>query len=178
MNTHVHEARGFSLWLEPDAALRADLAPAIQRLASETATTPFDPHVTLLGGLPDDETAARQLCRVLARQACPTRLRLLRATQGSSYFHCVFIEIEPTTTLLRLRERATALAHGADAPLAPHLSLVYGDFSARRRRTLARSVPSLHGRAFVARHVRLVRTAGPVDAWLSIACFPFGGATR
>ncbi|GAA5969464.1 hypothetical protein JCM11641_008123 [Rhodosporidiobolus odoratus] len=132
---------GIALWLTPAASnVEAELALLIQSLSSSQATPSFDPHVTLISGLPSSYpvlTLLSELATAISawRASNPQGLHLsfsqleTHAAAGK-YFQWLFAGIQPDESLLDLRKRVResffAEKHGQEDDYFPHLSLAYG----------------------------------------------------
>ena len=170
------EATGFSLWLTPEGSAYERFGEIIARLSGRYGTPAFQPHVTLLGELPGPEDHVLERCGDLARHLRPLALRPAAVDHGDTYFHCVFVEIEPTPELRAARERALELLGGHDVAFHPHLSLLYGDFSAREKEAVVADVARDMGSPFEARHVDVVATMGAPESWRRVGRFVLGVA--
>lgn len=159
----------------PEGALHARLSELIQDLAGTHAGVPFEPHVTLLGGLEGPEAALLERARELAARLRPFDVELGAAATGHEPFHCVFLEVASGP---RLRE-AHALARsafgvGGEAAFAPHLSLLYGSLEEPQRQAARRAAGRVDA-AFQADALDVVDTAGDVVRWRRLARCPFSG---
>jgi len=168
------EATGFSLWLMPEGPAYERFSETIARLSGRFGTPGFEPHVTLLGELPGPEDVVLEKCGDLARHLRPLTLRPTAVDHGETYFHCVFVKIEPTAELRTARERALELLGGHDVAFHPHLSLLYGDFSAREKEGVVAEVAREVGSHFEARHVEVVATMGAPESWRRVGRFVLG----
>jgi 2'-5' RNA ligase len=166
----------YSLWLLPSGTARRRLARLIRRLARRCATAPFEPHLTLLGGITLPRHRAVERTRELARVLPPFPLRLEGAGQSETFFRCLFLRAAGAG--LR-RARARALRMFPSGPgsrgtrvkrgrFRPHLSLVYGRLPIAVRRQLALAIGGTTPLTFTARQIALVRTSGDHSSWRSI----------
>lgn len=159
------EATGFSLWLMPEERTYERFAELISRLSRRYGTPSFEPHVTLLGGLPGPEDLILEKCADLVRHLRPMSLRPAAAEHGDVYFRCVFLELEPSPDLLTAHERAQELLGGHDAPFHPHVSLLYGDFSAREKEAIVAEVSRDIGGPFEVHFLDAMVTIGSPESW-------------
>lgn len=166
------QAIGVSLWFTPDGEVRRRLRALIRDLARLHRTPVFEPHVTLLGGLPLPESEVQRRACALAAGLRAFPLRGTVVEGADEYFRRLFVRVEATETLLGAHARAREAFDAKEAPFLPHLSLLYGD------RAPAAGPELLKDRAgwsFEVRSLEVVRTQGPPDAWRRLAAYPFGG---
>ena len=153
-------AAGTSLWLVPDGAAYELLAARIRALAASHRGPVFPPHVTLLGGLPDEaEGVVAFACR-LAGSMAPVPVRLVSARVRDEYFRRLVLEAESTPPLMEAREGALRALEMTAPPYEPHLSLLYGWARVREADTGVDLPLEL-----TCRHFAVWRTEGTVENW-------------
>jgi 2'-5' RNA ligase len=170
-------AKGISLWLVPEGAVRQTLAEQIQRLADRLGTPRFAPHVTLLPGIPDPETKVVDAARALAAELGPLSLESSGVVDGAeTHFRCLFLRLRASEALREAHARAARrLGRDPDPSFDPHLSLVYGTLDARVRAQLSRELAPRIPASFEACRLQVWRTEGPVGEWRELGSFAFGG---
>lgn len=168
-------AAGTSLWLEPEGPSRARFAALIRRLARELGTTPFEPHVTLLGGLMLPEAKVVEEAGRLAARLAPIEVRLTRAGVGSDFFHRLYFEVAASRELLDAHAAARRPFDVAESAYQPHLSLAYAAPAEHRPEDLLQRVPERPWGRFRAESLTVVRTAGLPAAWKVLARLPLVG---
>ncbi|GAA5925058.1 hypothetical protein JCM1841_004061 [Sporobolomyces salmonicolor] len=135
---------GIALWLSPPPSSPAStsLTSLIASLATSHSTPAFDPHVTLLTGIPSTASipaVLSSLSSALSAWRCTApsapRLSLSFAPLGSKaaqnhYFQYLFAQVDLSPALLALRQavRAALLPEldPATDDYFPHVSLMYG----------------------------------------------------
>ncbi len=175
MRQEPGRAKGVSLWLVPEGAVRERLGRLIAELARRHGTPPFEPHVTLLGGLvlPEGEVlaGAQGLTRSLGRPC--VQLTVLDASD--EYFRGLFVRVEETETLLAAHALAAQTFGGeAGPPFVPHLSLLYGHLTPDAKREALSDLAGTFGTGFEAGQLQVVRTEGPPADWRVLAALPLG----
>jgi 2'-5' RNA ligase len=164
----------FHLWLTPSGPSRVVLAAIIRRLARELEAPVFEPHVTLLTDLPGSAHQQQQRATALAARLRPTRLTLTEPGYADGFFHCVFMRVELTPDVARLRAVAEEVFGRPPQPYMPHLSLVYGSYPAARKQAIIRQIPAEAETSFVADALHLIRADSPSPPdWAEIGAFPF-----
>jgi 2'-5' RNA ligase len=163
---------GFSLWIMPEGEVRRRLAAFIAELARRFGGPGFDPHVTLLAGLPGPmDDIARRVSRVV-RSSKAFPLRFVGPEVGDSYFRSLYLRVEPSPPLLALHAVARDAFGGRDEPpFFPHLSLMYG---APPPPTVVEQIRPLPPDGFEARSVDLYSTEGEVARWHRVSGFRLG----
>lgn len=132
-----------SLWLLPPASVGNDLRVLIHELSCEGASVPFEPHVTIVGGI-DCQDDPAQLCRNLQDalrgkfgngidcQVQPKAVSI-RSDGGTVQWNQALVAVlDKTPSMLALVDASRKAFHLPPgpkfAPLLqnPHLSLYYG----------------------------------------------------
>ncbi|WP_437769276.1 2'-5' RNA ligase family protein [Sorangium sp. So ce281] len=160
----------FALWLIPGGAPAARLEELIEALARETGGLPFAPHLTLLGGLRGDGGAlAARLGRLRGDGGAlrPVALEARGPATGGTRHQCVFLDVTPSEPLAALRRAAEAALGASEAPFRPHVSLVYGELPAARRKELAADprVLALAHEVWRADRIELWTVEGQTERW-------------
>jgi 2'-5' RNA ligase len=166
--------RGISIWLSPLEEEAGPLRELIRDLARELGTPAFEPHVTLLPGLPgSQETIAKTAGQLLTTDLEAMRVTLGPAQTGPPPFRCLYLPIALTFRLVHahavLRQ---AFAVGDERPFEPHLSLVYGHLGEEQGRRLAGEIAAKAPGRLRLGALEVVRTEGPVERWQSVARLP------
>lgn len=164
-----------SVWLIPEAgtAEHTRWTRLIAALADTAADAPvFDPHLTLVGSVPDAHHATR-VAQAVANVTPSLKLRVRDVQCSTTTHQCVFCPVAPSVPLLRARRHGLAVLDRPDTPYVPHVSLIYSDMSLARRVTLADAITqtAIPDRLRLTR-VAVVDTAGPVSEWEPVRAFP------
>jgi len=167
------ENDSYALWIVPEGAVYTLTDGYIARLSRAYNLPKFEPHVTLLGGIPAPETST---LRNLARSLPPFQVHL-SSQPGflDETFRCLFLKADETPALLETFARASQLFGYQDKPYFPHLSLAYGDLPIETKREMIRELGDIPEIEFEARQFSLVlaSTEMPVSSWRVVARFPF-----
>jgi 2'-5' RNA ligase len=166
----------YALWLmlaEPAHDRYADL---IRRLSESHATPPFEPHITLLGGLGDEERILAQRTEHLAKILAPFDIRLLEAAYRDEYYRALFIEVALSQPLNAARAAARhAFERRMDDGFYPHLSLLYGDLSEREKEAMLDDIGRHFDEWARVDRIALWRVDGPPAGWRSAQEYPLAG---
>ncbi len=113
-----------SVWLQPEASVRAWLDEAIADIARAAGHTPFGAHLTVAtGSEPLEDRAMRELAAGIA----PLTLVPSGIMQTEQFTRTFAVTFARTDGLDQLRARTLAALDGYDAaPFLPHVSLIYG----------------------------------------------------
>lgn len=163
---------GLTLWIVPEGEVRRRLATLIRMLSRRFGGPIFEPHLTLLAGLPGPAADVLATARRVARGTGPFEVRLLGPEAGDSYFRCLHLPVQPSPDLLALNERfREAFGRRDEPPFFPHLSLLYGPPPAPPILDEIRtSLPA----GFGARRVDLYSTEGEVERWHRVGRLKLG----
>ena len=154
---------GFTLWIVPEGEVRRRLATLIRVLARRFGGPVFEPHVTLLAGLPGPASEVLAKARKAVRSRGPFEVRFMGPEAGDTYFRCLYLRVQPSPELLALHESAREVfARPGEPPFFPHLSLLYAPPPAPPVVDEIRaSLPA----GFGARRVDVYSTEGEVERW-------------
>ncbi len=168
----MSDAKHYSIWLRPTGTVGEELAREIEQLSREFAAPLFPPHVTLIGGLNDDEDTLRARTRELAAQLQPFPVQLGAVDYLNEFHRALFVRVLKTAAVEHAHARARALFGRLDDPeYMPHLSLLYGDFpSGVKTEIIARLGPTLD-RCFQVTRLDLYSTLGPTRDWYPLGEF-------
>ncbi len=128
----MSENNSYALWIIPTGEAYALTSGYIARLSSLYDLPPFEPHVTVLGGVPVPEADEM---RELAGSLVPFPIRLTREVEyRAETFRCLFLQAYKTEALMEAYLKAGALFGQPAGSYFPHLSLAYGDLPVWRSR--------------------------------------------
>ena len=165
------QAHGTSLWLAPEPPCRDHFRAVIRALAGRLGTVPFEPHVTLLAGLPGEPERVAERASGLAAELHPLALRWRGPRHEPEYFRAVFLQVEPSEALLAAHERAARhFGRSPDAAFFPHLSLVYAHLSEDLAAGLCADLGLDHLEC-LATSLEVVHTQGPPEDWRVVGSF-------
>lgn len=168
-----------SLWLLPESGLLALLSRAVREFSQILGGPVFTPHVTLLSRITGSQSALCELTERLALEICPFELTVTASTHSKHCYRAIVLELAKCPPLEDARRRAQhAFKSRANEPFTPHLSLAYGEFTARQALDALRAIlPSIPAR-FEAGAIELVRasTEIPVESWRSLCRVPLRAA--
>ena len=167
-------AAGVSIWLVPTGEVYERFDALISSLSRRCGTPPFEPHVTLLGGLSGPEAAVLSRAEQLSGSLAPLEIRPTTAGHRDEYFRCLFVQAEPTPALVAAHARAAELFERREEPFFPHLSLIYGDLAAEEKERILDEVGRDLATAFDVGELHAVRTEGEVRSWRRLASYPLG----
>jgi len=153
-----------SLWLVPPVTLRSEIATIIDNYAEQLSTPHFIPHLTLLTGVAN--VAEAQL-RVLAGECSDVMIEPMGIATGGDFYHCVFIAVNATPELQRVRDAAERIFGANGEPFRPHMSLVYGDLPRETREAVAREIEATRFAAYAPEVLEAVETGGTPERWPS-----------
>ena len=124
-------------WLVPAAGpARDQLAATISTLAAEHDAPRFEPHVTMAGLFRSGKQAAVQTLTSLAAGTRPFEVRLVAAGHEQAYFRALYLRAQPSAQLSALHQAAQAAWALDSRPYMPHLSLLYANIAAERKRAI------------------------------------------
>ena len=171
----------FTLWLTPREPLRCLLRSTIRQLAERFDAVEFEPHVTVFCGRSTD-SEARAVARRIAAQFAPIELTAVRVDHSELFTKTLFVQFEESALLRRIFETAAAAySRPSNYALNPHLSLLYKELLATRRRKLCETLDLPMGDYSFGR-VRMIETElpieddGPIRRWRIVCDEPLLGS--
>jgi 2'-5' RNA ligase len=162
----------YSLWLMPTGEVRQRLAEAILDLSREYAAPPFEPHVTLAGGIVGPAREAVSKMAGLASRIQPFTVRLTGVAGLDEYFRCLFVRVATTHPLMSANKAAREVFNLAQQPaFMPHLSLLYGHLPSSLKERIIASLGRRFELEFKASGLHLYLIRGEPQAWRRVASF-------
>jgi len=166
----------YALWLMPEGEARERLSALIRELSERHGTPAFEPHITLLGGLmpPVEEMIAGS--RKLALALRPFAVEFGAVGFLDDYWRCLFIRVRETGEVMGAGWKAREIFGRADdPPFMPHLSLMYCNMRASRKRKIISSIGErIPAAGFVAASLHVYSTEGEPALWSEVEEISFG----
>ncbi len=166
----------YSIWLEPEGITRRRLKKIISSLSDQNGTVPFEPHITLLGGLMSAPKIIIKKIEELAQRHSPITLTLRSAGHTNNYYQAIFFKCVRNPNLTKLNREAKIFL-SKSSPYRPHLSLVYGELPKNQREKILSDIKkiSLVNLTFTVKSLSLWQAKGPVKKWRRLAIRKFKG---
>ena len=163
-----------AFWLTPAPRERAFFASIIRELAARFDAPAFEPHITLVGGIVNDD---RTLHVFRTLPVAPSyQLKIEGTFSATKYTKTFFIRFHLSDELRELRSSiAQALDLESEDDFDPHLSLLYKKMPLSERKELGTSVKipfqrvSFEGFKLMA-HPPKITTRAEVEIWREIEC--------
>jgi len=148
----------FGFWLLPPKKIQAEYQPLIDKYSKRLKTPSFEPHITIFGGVKEDEKKIVKKVERITSKLKPIQITFSDITVSTTYHQCVFARVKPTTYLLdtHLEFKAT-LGDLGKKMYVPHMSLVYGNMSTKEKNEIADEI-KLTTNSFKADRFCLVNT--------------------
>lgn len=166
------EVVGYSLWLMPNSDVYDFYQSLIERIAVHCHTSPFSPHITLLGTIDLEEKKVLQITEWIAALHASLNISLEDSGYEDVFFRSFYLKARRSDSLLALRATATMLFEREERQFyMPHMSLLYSDWSQEQKQELV--LPELI-RTFSVSGISVYRTEGN-DArnWEKVYDVPF-----
>ena len=162
----------YSLWIMPEGAAYTLTDGYIARLSQAYDLPKFDPHVTVLAGIPNPGSST---LRDLTRGLPPFRIRLANQPEYlDERFRCLFLKAHETPELMETFAKASELFGYEGPPYFPHLSLAYGNLPVETKHEMIQSLGDIPQIEFEARQLSLVQASSkiPISNWKVVEQFP------
>ncbi len=160
----------------PEGEPYEKLSSLIEAIAKKHHAPLFEPHITLLGGLtpPIEEIIGKTTA--LASAVEPFRIELDGIGYLDDYYRCLFAKVKGTEGIIRADKTAREIfGREEDPSFMPHLSLIYGNFRASRKKKLVSSiVEEVTGIQFNVESLHLYSTGGGPSDWRRVEQFSLG----
>lgn len=158
-------AHSYFLWLMPQKEIADTFQEIVQNLSETYGTPAFEPHVTLVSGLSDNDDRLVKKIDVFARG----KPKYSVTTKGIDYIHGFFtaliLNIQNTPEIDQLNTQAREhLKPFGQGPYHPHLSLLYGDITSQEKERIIAGL-NLAGQAITLDKLKLVCGHLDVEQW-------------
>lgn len=167
----------YAIWLQPDPASSEYnyLNDLIEEYSQQYDDAPsFEPHITLVGGLSDDQAEINETTRTLAQDHQPFVVSFPRVHCSTTRFQCVFLLVEPILELLSLHEDAVESFGTNGGMYVPHLSLIYSNMDFEDRLELMGEIESKSPPdTALLNSIAVVETTGDPQEWETIGEYEF-----
>lgn len=162
----------YTLWLMPDKEAYQKLSKLIIDLSTLHETPEFEPHVTLLSGIMDEEAQAIQKTAQLANQFSMISANLNRIDFLELFYRCLFFHTNKSQALMEIRSAAEALfEHTNITPFVPHVSFLYGSLPVFQKEAIIAELGEAFFINFNMTRIRLVKTQRTPEFWTLIKEF-------
>ncbi|MFA3916328.1 hypothetical protein [Ruegeria hyattellae] len=118
----------YSLWLTFPQPLEEQLSEHVVALAKMTNGPVFQPHVTLVGDLPQDQVREIFTSERIGPIAPRLQGRFGQLTHGETYFQSLFLEVALPVQVAHARQQLLDELD-LDPAYPPHVSLAYGSLA-------------------------------------------------
>ena len=164
----------YHFWLKPSGKADEILRKTIDDLSKAYQGPLFDPHITLLSFLTGTEEEISFRSEQLGISLQPFEIQLMEPGYGDQYFQCVFLKVQKSPELMNAHELARKQFVNDTRPYMPHLSLLYGHYSAEQKDKITSTLFETRRLRFTVDKFDLIR-AGSEDPkdWISILTVPF-----
>ena len=163
----------YSLWFMPTGITGERFSKLIAQLAEEYSSQKFSPHITLIGLVEADEEEMISKTQAVATQIQPCAIKLTRINYTNDFYKSLFVEVEPSAALLATYQAARKIFPDEQATsYAPHLSLMYGNFSVDTKKQIIKEIADTFPDRFEAKTLYLYLTDGDANTWRKIKEFP------
>lgn len=115
-----------SFWLLAEEQDEAFLTTEMAALAQKLPSPAFQPHLTLLGDVPQAPETLVEMNAAIARVASPFVMPIDAIETSELFFRSFYARFETSPVLRALREAATTRFPALEGPFMPHVSLLYG----------------------------------------------------
>ncbi len=158
----------------PEGDVYKKLSNLITQLSKEYSTPNFEPHITILHSLVMMEEDIINKTRHLASTINPFKVKLNVIDYLEEYFRCLFVRAEETDDLVNLSNRAREIFNRqSDPKYMPHLSLLYGNFSAEIKKNIIKKIGSKFEEKFKVKSLNLFSSEEDISKWHRIKEFNF-----
>jgi 2'-5' RNA ligase len=156
----------------PEADAYVRLSTAIAAIARRFHAPKFQPHVTLLGLCVGARTELLEKAAQVASTIRPFDIHLKAVGYLDEYFRCLFVHVATSEPLRMAHENACRVfGRHREPPFMPHLSLLYGNFSASLKQALISEFGTRLDLEFPVRSLHVYRTAAEPRTWRRVAQF-------
>ena len=162
-----------TLWLIPDEVAYERLQNLTIDLSTLQQVPVFQPHVTLLSGIVDEEEIAIEKTQKFAAATRIVQGAISNIEFLEEQFRCLFFTNTYSESLIQAREKAESFfEHTNIQPFIPHVSFLYGAMPIFRVEASAKVFNKQWHLPMALSTLRLVKTRRTPEHWETIAEFP------
>ncbi|MFH0954770.1 MAG: 2'-5' RNA ligase family protein [Candidatus Micrarchaeota archaeon] len=165
----------YHVWLLPDKKTRAPLKKIIDRLSRKYNAPFFEPHVSLLVQIPQDENREKELVektKRLANQTKPIAAVFSKVEHMDDFVRCVFIRVKDSKELFDCRAKSEAVFGRSDKRgFMPHFTMIYGDFDLASKQPMIQAAQSQMPEGGVFDKLALLKNTPQHMVWKTVAEF-------
>jgi 2'-5' RNA ligase len=161
-----------ALWLMPTGAVERKFSQLIAQLAEHYSAPVFPPHITLIGRIEAPAGKIISKAQELASLIQPFTIKLMTVDSTDFYYRALFVRVDPSARVLAAYEQARQFFPSNEASYMPHLSLLYGDFSAETKEAIIQKIGDRCTDEFEVNALHLYLTEGEVPSWHPVRTFP------
>lgn len=175
MDPYSSLTSGYHLFFEPSGEVNEQLESVVRELSEEYGGPLFQPHVTLLAMIPEeDEDLLLEKTRRLAANISPFSFTFEQLCAEDRYFRSLYAKANVSEELSSCRTLVLE-EFGMEevGEYMPHLSLLYGNYDAGRKQKTIESLTHLLPLSFQANALTLWKTPGDARTWTKVQEFKF-----
>ena len=167
---------GYHIFILPTGKLFNILQETINELAEKYQGPFFEPHLTLLGRIPNSSEAELiQKTKVLANALRSFEISLANIQTEDMYFRSFYYTTRESEELKSAHKKALDLFGMQDErEYIPHVSLYYGNIQQSVKDEMRSSLLLPNKPTFFAETVYLYKTNGEPKNWVRVGAYPLG----
>lgn len=162
----------FSIWLPVGQQIKSKLELVIKDLSKLYGGPIFEPHLTLLGDIPNDKEEMLRSSKKLSAKLKPFKIELGEVSFSTTYFQSVFVRAVAKAPLLKANLLAKKIFKAENNVFMPHISLLYGNHSMKTREEALTKIKLPQDRYMVNKLIVTPSTSDPKD-WIHLAEYTF-----
>jgi 2'-5' RNA ligase len=160
---------GSSIWLQPTGKTKLRFEKIIKELSRKFNAPVFQPHVTLLGDIINQEVMGK--IERLSKVIKSFNIRLNKIDFLDEYFRCVFVRAVVSEELLNANSLARKLFNRQEDPeFMPHMSLLYGHYPIELKKNIISELTI--DVEFPVEYLYLMDCSGEPAEWFLIKKYP------
>lgn len=165
----------YHVWLLPDKKTRLQLKKIIGGLSRKYNAPFFEPHVSLLVRIPQDESREKELVektKRLANQTEPIAAVFSGIEQMNDFARAVFIRVKDSKELAACRTKSESVFGWSDKRgFMPHFTMIYGDFDLASKQLMIYAAQSQMPGGCVFDKLALLKNTPQHMVWKTVAEF-------
>ena len=162
----MSRAKGYSIWLIPDGKAGEVLSTIINRFSKKYNSPYFQPHVTLIGEIEEQENIIIEKAHLLAQELSEFEIKLESYGQTEDYFRSLFLEAQKGRFILEANNKAREIFKAInEIPFLPHLSLIYGHLSKEAKENMISEIKDSLPISFNVNKLHIISALGEPKDW-------------
>lgn len=163
------------MWLMPEGEARTKLSKIIQEFSIQHNSALFEPHITLLGDIMEEENEVVNKVGKISASLRDLEVTLVSIGTRDTYFQSLFFEAKKGNALIFANKVAKDVFGKKHQFFQPHLSVLYSVLPLEEKKALISKMEGLLPLSFNVQKIHVLSASGEPKDWKIVKEIPFTG---